>query len=181
MVNNMCKDAKIDGHFTNHSLRASGATELFQHNIPERVIQEFTGHRSVKALRQYEKAALEQKQAACNILTGTAPTQEFSSAVHKVHSESRTHVLQGQFTENASSVAELPIPPPVFNPVINNHGGLPPPVFNPVINNHGGTVNFTVNICPSRNTTVGSTLQPTTKLCDFDELFDGVDIDSFFN
>jgi integrase len=43
MVNNMCKDAKIDGHFTNHSLRASGATELFQHNIPERVIQEFTG------------------------------------------------------------------------------------------------------------------------------------------
>jgi hypothetical protein len=109
---------------------------------------------------------LEQKQAACNILTGTAPTQEFSSAVHKVHSESRTDVLQSQFTENALSIAELPIPPPVFNPVINNHGG---------------TVNFTVNICPSRNTTVGSTLQPTTKLCDFDELFDGVDIDSFFN
>jgi len=44
MVKNMCKDAKIDGDFTNHSLRATGATELFQHEVPEKVIQDITGH-----------------------------------------------------------------------------------------------------------------------------------------
>ena len=65
----MCELAKIEGKFTNHSLRASGATSLFQGEAPEKVIQEFTGHRSVKVLRrQYEKVANLQNQA--NILTG---------------------------------------------------------------------------------------------------------------
>ena len=66
----LCEQAGIEGKFTNHSLRASGATALFQTDTPEKVIQEFTGHRSVKAFRQYEKVASKQKEAACNILTG---------------------------------------------------------------------------------------------------------------
>ena len=52
MVKTMCSEAGIEGHFTNHSLRATGATQLFERNVPEKVIQEFTGHRSVKGLRQ---------------------------------------------------------------------------------------------------------------------------------
>ena len=72
MVKKMCLEAKIEGDFTNHSLRASGTTELFQHEVPETVIQDFTGHRSVKALQKYEKVAVMQKQAASNILTGTS-------------------------------------------------------------------------------------------------------------
>ena len=39
-------------------------------DAPEKVIQEFTGHRSVKALSQYEKVANQQTHAAHNILTG---------------------------------------------------------------------------------------------------------------
>ena len=65
----MCKEAKIEGHFTNHSLRATGATELFRNNVPEKVIQEFTGHQSLKCLRQCEKSSMEQKMCASNILT----------------------------------------------------------------------------------------------------------------
>ena len=38
--------------------------------MPERVIQGITGHRSIMALRQYEKVSDVQKKAACNILTG---------------------------------------------------------------------------------------------------------------
>ena len=30
MIKNMCREADIDGYFTNHSLRASGASTLFQ-------------------------------------------------------------------------------------------------------------------------------------------------------
>lgn len=40
----MCYAAGIEGKFTNHSLRASGATALFQSEASEKVIQEFTGH-----------------------------------------------------------------------------------------------------------------------------------------
>jgi integrase len=35
---------------TNHSLRATGATRLFEANVPEKLIQERTGHRSIDAL-----------------------------------------------------------------------------------------------------------------------------------
>ena len=37
--------------YTNHSLRAYDATTLFQEHVPEELIQQKTGHRS---LRQYE-------------------------------------------------------------------------------------------------------------------------------
>ena len=44
MVKTMCAEAGIEGHFTNHSLRATGATQFFEKNVFEKVIQEFTGH-----------------------------------------------------------------------------------------------------------------------------------------
>ena len=56
----LCEQAGIEGKFTIHNLRASGATTLFQADAPEKVIQEFTGQRSVNALRQYEKVASKQ-------------------------------------------------------------------------------------------------------------------------
>jgi len=79
MVKKMCNAAGIEGKFTNHRLRASGITALFQSEAPEKVIQEFTGHISVKALQQYEKVASQKKQAACNILNGEAPATSFST------------------------------------------------------------------------------------------------------
>ena len=83
MVKDMCTEGGIDGKYTNHSLRATGASELFQSETSEHVIQQFTGHRSVQALRQYENILTKQKQAACNILTGSSE-QSFSSEAHKV-------------------------------------------------------------------------------------------------
>ena len=55
-------EAGIDGAFTNYSLQATAATDLFQAGVPKKVIQEFTGHRSIKALRQYDRADLTQKR-----------------------------------------------------------------------------------------------------------------------
>jgi len=70
----MCNAAGTEGKFT---LRACDATALFQSEAPEKVIQEFTGHRSVKALRQCKKVASQQKQATCNILNGGTPATSF--------------------------------------------------------------------------------------------------------
>ena len=70
MVQNMCLDAGIQGNKTNHSLRATGASTLFHANIPEKIIQERTGHRSLVALRQYERTTDEQQVAVSEILAG---------------------------------------------------------------------------------------------------------------
>ena len=42
--------AGIEGHKTNHNLHATGATALYQADVPENIIQERTGHLSLKGL-----------------------------------------------------------------------------------------------------------------------------------
>ena len=43
------KEANISGNFTNHSLRVTGTTMLFDSGTPEAIIQKRTGHRSPSA------------------------------------------------------------------------------------------------------------------------------------
>ena len=50
----MFQEASIVGKFSNHSLHATGATTLFDANVPEAIIQKRSGHSSTKALRMYE-------------------------------------------------------------------------------------------------------------------------------
>ena len=50
MLSKMCEQAGVE-HCTNHSLCATGATDLFKANIQEHVIQSRMGHLSLKALR----------------------------------------------------------------------------------------------------------------------------------
>ena len=69
MLKEMCKEAQIDGKFTNHSLRAYGATKLFQSNVPEKLIQQRTGHRSLDALRQYERTTESQLVDVSNVIS----------------------------------------------------------------------------------------------------------------
>ena len=45
---------------TNHSLRATGATVLFDARVPEAVIQKRTRHKSLDALCSYERVTLDQ-------------------------------------------------------------------------------------------------------------------------
>ena len=61
MVKEMCAEAGI-GKKTNHSLRASGASAMFRANAPEQIIQRTTGHRSIEALRTYERVSTEQQR-----------------------------------------------------------------------------------------------------------------------
>ena len=57
----MCLEAGISEKKTNHSLRATGASALFNASVPEKLIRDVTGHRS-NALQLYEKPSLKQKQ-----------------------------------------------------------------------------------------------------------------------
>ena len=49
--------------YTNHSLKATSASRMFVSGVPEKIVAEMTGHKSVKALRQYERTTEEQFQA----------------------------------------------------------------------------------------------------------------------
>ena len=51
MVPEMCTLANLPGNHTNHSLRATGATALYTAGVPEKIIQDRTGHRSVECLQ----------------------------------------------------------------------------------------------------------------------------------
>ena len=55
MVKIMCEQASITGKRTNHSLRATGITTMFQAGLPEKVIQDRSGHRSIDGLHKYER------------------------------------------------------------------------------------------------------------------------------
>lgn len=68
MVKEMFLEVGINDK-TNHSLRATGASELYRANVPEKIIQQRTGHRCLKALRTYEQTTSQQLQAVSEILS----------------------------------------------------------------------------------------------------------------
>lgn len=80
MLKSMCERVGIFGK-NNHSLRATGATRLFEANVPEKLIQERTGHRSTSALRQYEHTSVQQHQSVSSII---ASVQPFSSKLQRI-------------------------------------------------------------------------------------------------
>ena len=84
MVRDMCAEAGITEKKTNHSLRATGASHMFSASVPEKLIQSRTGHRSLEALRLYERPSHEQQQAVSNVLTSGAEAREFGKELTNV-------------------------------------------------------------------------------------------------
>lgn len=70
---------------TNHSLRATGATELYDAGVPEKIIKECTGHRSTDGLRVYERTSQKQHQTVSHILSSTQHTH-FVPEMERLHS-----------------------------------------------------------------------------------------------
>ncbi|XP_067654082.1 uncharacterized protein KIAA1958-like [Haliotis asinina] len=66
-VGRICGQAGILGRKTNHSLRATAATRLYEANVDEQIICEQTGHRS-DVVRVYKRTADAQKAAASDIV-----------------------------------------------------------------------------------------------------------------
>ena len=64
----MCNDAHVEGNFTNYSLRAIGAMLLFDAGVPEMIVQKRTGHKSLDALRTYERITPRQELEVVSLL-----------------------------------------------------------------------------------------------------------------
>ena len=78
MVKNLMKDAGIEGYFTNHSLRATNATRLYAAGVPEQLITETTGHKSI-AVQSYKRTTDIQRQEVSRIIQSSSSTTEITS------------------------------------------------------------------------------------------------------
>ncbi len=67
IVKNMFRKIGKDGHYTNHSLRATSATRMYDAGVSEQVISEVTGHRSM-AIREYKRTSNNLKRKASEAL-----------------------------------------------------------------------------------------------------------------
>ena len=79
IVKDICKIAGLDGKFTNHSLRATSASRMFQSEVPEKIIKEITGHK-YDCVRTYKRTSDEIRQKGSNIICSI--DKEFASSTH---------------------------------------------------------------------------------------------------
>ena len=68
VVTDMMKEAGYDGHYTNHSLRASLATRLYDAEVDEQLIMSRTSHSSTEGVRAYKRASTKLKQVTSDVL-----------------------------------------------------------------------------------------------------------------
>ena len=68
MVKEICAHGNIAGWKTNHSLCATGVSDLFHAGVPDKIIQERSGHLSMDGLRQYEHTTTEQEESVSKVL-----------------------------------------------------------------------------------------------------------------
>ena len=98
IIAEMCEEAVISRR-TNHLLRSTGATALFQSNIPESVILKTTGHRSEKALCFYEKVSMEQTEVVSKIMMGS---KQNNAQFTEESEEDKKNMAPKQLTELSS-------------------------------------------------------------------------------
>ena len=119
-VARLCKAAGITVYRTNHSLRATTATRLYQAGVDEQLIMERTGHHSVDAVRSYKRTSAEQlenilalsKKPRCDYsqpcssrsVTAATPVEE-STRTQNTHQQLAFHPdnLHHMFTFNSCS------------------------------------------------------------------------------
>jgi hypothetical protein len=51
----MCKEAGILGNFSNHSIRATAVTRMYESGLTEKMIMKRSGHRSTDGVRAYQR------------------------------------------------------------------------------------------------------------------------------
>ena len=73
-VKTMMSEAGVEGYYTNHSLRATVVSRLFQNDVDDKLIKGVTGHRS-DALQGYKRETEEQLLKVSKIVQGQCFTQ----------------------------------------------------------------------------------------------------------
>ena len=101
-VARLCKLGGISGYKTNHSLRATATTRLYQSGVDEQMVMELTGHRSLEGVRSYKRTSNTQREALSDILNRSntpvrnTPQVSHSQTGHQNDASSSTFVTNSQ-------------------------------------------------------------------------------------
>jgi hypothetical protein len=68
----------LSGRYTNHSVRRTMCTQLFQSGISPILIAQLSGHRNVNSLAQYTTASIQQQQMMCKTLQSSKPVHSLN-------------------------------------------------------------------------------------------------------
>ena len=90
---------------------------MFQSGVPEKIVAEVTGHKSMKALRQYERTTEQQFQAVGNSISCM---EAFEPEQVLPQSEVREEKLQDSKPDKAALVGELQKALPSISGNLNN-------------------------------------------------------------
>ena len=104
-VKRLCDAAGIGGFKTNHSLRVTSATRLFQSGVDEQLIMGRTGHRSIDGMRTYKRDSNEQKEDISHVLNsatngGNILPQRQAKPPTKPRSHQFSHTICSKWTSD---------------------------------------------------------------------------------
>ena len=68
----MCKQAGLVGDFTNHSIRATAVTRMYESGLTEKMIMKRSGHRSTDGVRAYQREDASAQIKVSNALTSSS-------------------------------------------------------------------------------------------------------------
>ena len=95
IIKDICNRASLGGYRTNHSLRSTAATRMFDANVDEQLISEITGHSS-NAVRNYKRTSDTKRQNVNTIVQGNSK----DSPVIKFQEEGHSNTESVSFTIN---------------------------------------------------------------------------------
>ena len=145
---------------TNHSLRVAGATTLFDAGVPEHIIQQRTGHKSVWGLRIYERVNEGQEKMVSKILSGESKKFDESAVKYgDENHETKQNSTLGFDTKPRSALGEVmnvaslqPSTAPQYNNCNINYYSSPTPYpyGQAFPSHHVGIVLLSVQTTPNR-------------------------------
>ena len=104
-VHRICKNAQIPGYKTNHSLRVTSATRLFQKGVDEQLIMCRTGHRSIDGVRKYKRISENQNADTSNILNSCTNGVESPQPICLPPSSKKCCTSESSSTLSMSSIS----------------------------------------------------------------------------
>ena len=78
LIKRMAINAKLNGRFTNHSVRKTMITELMHSGIADSNVIQLSGHKSVQSLQRYHVASYDQQKEMSTILSGSKSKKQLA-------------------------------------------------------------------------------------------------------
>jgi len=115
-VARLCTSAGIQGHKTNHSLRATTTSRLYHSGVDEQLVMERTGHRSLEGVRSYKRTSEAQREALSDILNRPKRprTNNAELALQPPHPVTPTQYISAE-TQSHHLLHGLSLPSATFN------------------------------------------------------------------